>query len=56
MIDKYIIIPAIIAYKKAIKVSVTNGARKSAAIIAPINSDIPDINVYKNAFNLLPVA
>ena len=47
--------PAIVAYKKAIKVSLINGAKNTYASIAPNNSEIPEINVYKKALYLLPV-
>ena len=54
-IDIDIIIPAIIASKTLIITSFIKGAKNKYAIIAPIGSDIPEINVYKMALNLFLV-
>ena len=50
------IIPAIVANKQPITISDINGFKNKNVIIAPSSSDKPDINVYNNALNLLPVA
>ena len=53
--DKLIIIPAINEYNTSKKIVELIEEKNENAIIAPKNSEMPEIKVYKIALNLLSV-